>query len=71
MSLYYTLLPRFNEFDVSVKRSIEGLDYPEKEVTDSARRHFWWHDDRYEPFLDEWVKRWEYGARIKRGRDDY
>ena len=58
----------FREYNASIENSIAGLDYPEKQVTDSSRRHFWMNDPRYEPYLDEWVKRWEYKERIERGR---
>ncbi len=60
------LVQTFMEFNQSVERSIAGLDYPEKEVTDSSHRHFWMNDPRYEPYLDEWVQRWEYKERIER-----
>ncbi len=56
----------FNEFNHSVEKSIQGLDYPAKEILDSSRRRVWMTDPRYEPYLDEWVKKWEYGHRIRK-----
>lgn len=53
------MIETFMEFNQSVEMSIAGLDYPEKQVTDSSRRHFWMNDPRYKPYLDKWVNRWE------------
>lgn len=65
---YEQMIRAFKAFDESVEESIAGLDYPEKEVTDSTRRRLWMQDPRYAPYLDEWVNRWEYRERIIRGR---
>jgi arylsulfatase A-like enzyme len=57
------------EWSVSVDASVSGEDYPDGELDgDHPEPHFWMIDTRYEPYLEEWVKRPEYEIRIKRGR---
>lgn len=62
------LKKQFIEFDKSVEKSIEGKDYPEGKVTDKSRRQGWMTDPRYEPYLEEWLEKWEYRDRILRER---
>ncbi len=63
--VYEQMVSVYQQWDETVDNSIKGLDYPEKIVTDSSRDHTWMKDPRYEPYLDEWVKRWEYKDRIE------
>ena len=51
----------------SVDLSVNGKDYPEGKVLDNPKSHFWMEDKRYEPFLNEWIKRPEYRKRILKG----
>ena len=48
-------------------REIRRKDYPEGKVLDNPKSHFWMEDKRYEPFLNEWIKRPEYRKRILKG----
>lgn len=66
--LFARMVDTYQRWDQTVENSIEGLDYPEKVVTDSSREHTWMEDPRYQPYLDEWEKRWEYKERIERSR---
>lgn len=66
--VYEEMVNTYKKWDQTVENSIKGLDYPEKIVTDSSRDHTWMKDPRYEPYLDEWVNRWEYKERIERSR---
>jgi arylsulfatase A-like enzyme len=66
--IYESMISTYKKWDETVEISIKGLDYPEGVVTDSSRDHTWMKDPRYEPYLDEWVKRWEYKERIERSR---
>ena len=59
---------QFMEFDNSVEKSTEGLDYPEGRVTEKSRRQGWMTDPRYEPYLEDWLEKWEYRDRILRER---
>ena len=52
----------------SIDSSQVGMDYPEKKVLNNPERHFWMNDDRYKPYLKEWIKRPEYRDRILRSR---
>jgi arylsulfatase A-like enzyme len=62
------LKSQFAAFNQSVENSIRGIDYPEGELTDTPRRRGWMTDPDYEPFLEEWLQRWEYRDRILRER---
>ena len=44
------------------------MDYPEGKVLNNPERHFWMNDDRYKPYLKEWINRPEYRDRILRSR---
>ena len=50
----------------SVTASVNGQDYPEKKVTPQPPRIFWWERESYRPYFSEWIKRPEYGQRLKR-----
>ena len=52
----------------SIDSSQVGMDYPEGKVLNNPERHFWMNDDRYKPYLKEWIKRPEYRDRILRSR---
>lgn len=55
------------QWDHSVEASFRGEDYPEKrlEPPDVVPR-FWYEAMEYQPFLEEWSKRWEYRAVLER-----
>ena len=52
----------------SIDSSHFGMDYPEGKVLNNPERHFWMNDDRYKPYLKEWINRPEYRDRILRSR---
>jgi arylsulfatase A-like enzyme len=52
----------------SIDSSQVGMDYPERKVLNNPERHFWMNDDRYKPYLKEWINRPEYRDRILRSR---
>ena len=52
----------------SIDSSQAGMDYPEGKVLNNPERHFWMNDDRYKPYLKEWINRPEYRDRILRSR---
>ena len=60
------LRKRLKAIDASVTASVNGQDYPEKKVTPQPPRIFWWERDSYRPYFSEWIKRPEYGQRLKR-----
>ena len=52
----------------SIDSSQVGMDYPEGKVLNNPERHFWMNDDRYKPYLKEWINRPEYRDSILRSR---
>ena len=52
----------------SIDSSQVGMDYPEGKVLNNPERHFWMNDDRYKPYLKEWINRPEYRDRILKSR---
>lgn len=51
----------------SIEDSVAGKDYPSGKVDpDQPERRFWHEDEAYEPYLEEFAKRPEYGDWIKR-----
>ena len=61
------LLQHYIAFNGSVQASIRGEDYPEGRVNpNQPPRLFWWELEVYEPYFAEWLKRPEYGPRLKR-----
>ena len=58
----------FLKWGKSIDSSLDGIDYPEGKVLKNPERHFWMNDDRYEPYLEEWLNRPEYRDRILRSR---
>lgn len=52
----------FEAWNASVDRSEQGKDYPEGRVSPAHLKepHFWWEDERYQPYLEEFQKRPEY-----------
>ena len=58
----------FKKWNQTVELSMLGKDYPEGKVLENPKSHFWMKDDRYKPFLEEWLKRPEYRDRILRGK---
>lgn len=59
------MIEKFGKWNESVEKSINGHDYPKKKVDQTTERHYWMNDPGYEPYLEEWSKRWEYKNRIK------
>ena len=64
--LFKNMKSEYLEWSLSVDSSVLGRDYPENTLLDQPERHFWMIDDRYKPYLDEFIKRPEYEKRIKR-----
>ena len=60
------LRKRLKVIDASVTASVNGQDYPEKKVAPQPPRIFWWESESYRPYFSEWIKRPEYGQRLKR-----
>ena len=60
------LRKKLKAIDASVTASVNGQDYPEKKVTPQPPRIFWWERESYRPYFSEWIKRPEYGQRLKR-----
>ena len=60
------LRKRLKAIDASVTASVNGQDYPEKKVALQPPRIFWWERESYRPYFSEWIKRPEYGPRLKR-----
>jgi len=58
----------FLKWNKSIDSSQAGMDYPEGKVLKNPERHFWMNDDRYKPYLKEWLNRPEYRDRILRSR---
>ena len=58
----------FLKWGKSIDSSLYGIDYPEGKVLKNPERHFWMNDERYEPYLEEWLNRPEYRDRILRSR---
>ena len=60
------LRKKLKAIDASVTASVNGQDYPEKKVAPQPPRIFWWERESYRPYFSEWIKRPEYGPRLKR-----
>ena len=58
----------FLKWGKSIDSSLGGIDYPEGKVLKNPERHFWMNDERYKPYLEEWLNRPEYRDRILRSR---
>ncbi len=66
-AVFARLKKTFREWNAAVEASIRGEDYPAGRVRDGEPKpHFWWADERYRPYLDEWIKRPEYRNRLKK-----
>ena len=66
--LFKNMKREYLEWSLTVDSSILGKDYPENILMEQPKRRFWMTDDRYKPFLKEFIKRPEYEKRIKRGK---
>ncbi|MEO1525401.1 MAG: sulfatase-like hydrolase/transferase [Planctomycetota bacterium] len=67
--VFERLRDRLTRWHKSVDESIEGKDYPEGTVEPNHPQPVHWVEtERYEPYLEEWQQRWEYGNWIKRRR---
>ena len=60
------LRKKLKAIDASVTVSVNGQDYPKKKVAPQPPRIFWWERESYRPYFSEWIKRPEYGQRLKR-----
>ena len=60
------LRKKIRSIDASVTASVNGLDYHGKKVNLQPARIFWWESGAYRPYFSEWIKRPEYGSRLKR-----
>ena len=61
------MIQKFVAFNESVQASMEGKDYPDGRVNpNQPPRVFWWEMEAYEPFFKDWLKRPEYGDRLRR-----
>jgi len=59
----------FLQWNESVKASVAGKDYPEGQVDPSEPQpRFWNTVDAYQPYLEKWKQRWEYGSWLERRR---
>jgi hypothetical protein len=64
------MMQKYIAFNDSVQASIRGEDYPEGRVNpNQPPRVFWWEMEAYEPYFKDWVKRPEYGKRLKQYMD--
>ena len=63
------LRKKLRAIDASITASVNGQDYPEKKVNPQPPRIFWWESGAYRPYFSEWMKRPEYGPRLKRFLD--
>jgi arylsulfatase A-like enzyme len=66
--LFEQMKKEFILWNETVKLSEEGKDYPEGKVLKNPKSHFWMKDERYQPYLEEWLRRPEYRNRILKGR---
>ncbi len=56
----------FHTWYESVKKSIDGMDYPEGKVNDDEpETHFWVDDPRYKMFIEKYGARPEYSGTVK------
>ncbi len=58
----------FNVWYKSVQKSVNGQDYPEGKLFEQPSSHFWMNDNKYKPYIKEWIKRPEYKDRILKGK---
>ena len=62
------MIMEFLTWNKSVDSSWIGKDYLEGKVLKQPKRQFWMNDERYEPYLKDWLNRSEYRDRILRSR---
>ena len=65
--LFEQMKKEFIEWNETVEFSRQGKDYPEGKVLKNPKSHFWMKDERYQPYLEEWLERPEYRSRILKG----
>ena len=54
------------QFERSMQRSIQGLDYPEKTVNaGEPQPRSWTNVPEYKPYFEQWKNRPEYKSRLK------
>jgi len=66
--LFKELKTKFLKWNESVNLSVEGKDYSGGVLFEQPKSHFWMKDKRYEPYLEEFIKRPEYEKRIIKGK---
>ena len=66
--LFEELKTKFLKWNESVNLSVEGKDYSGGVLFEQPKSHFWMKDKRYEPYLEEFIKRPEYEKRIIKGK---
>ncbi len=67
-SVFKKMKKEFNVWYKSVQKSVNGQDYPEGKLFKQPSSHFWMNDNKYKPFIKEWIKRPEYKDRILKGK---
>lgn len=56
---------QFSAWNESVEESVQGKDYPEKKLMPGdPEPRFWTDMPEYEPYFNQWKKRWEYHSRL-------
>lgn len=47
----------FNVWYKSVQKSVNGQDYPKGKLFEQPSSNFWMNDNKYKPFIKEWINR--------------
>jgi hypothetical protein len=56
-------------WEAAVDASFAGHDYPEGRVVPPDPESIYWFDaPQYAPYLESWLKRWEYQSYVRRVR---
>jgi arylsulfatase A-like enzyme len=60
------LVTYYQQWLISVANSVAGNDYEGGLQAPDPEPQFWWDTPAYEPYLEQWKNRPEYGARLKK-----